>query len=57
MGGDDACVNVISKCGVVGVLLERIVGEGDETCVGEGGVSVNVRGIDVWGESFGLCVD
>ena len=54
MGGDDACVNVISKCGVVGVVLGRIVGEGDEACVGEGGVSVGGRG--VWGEVYGLRV-
>ena len=39
MGRDDACVDMISECGVVGVVLGRIVGVGDEACVGECGRS------------------
>ena len=54
VGGDDACVNFISQCSVVGIVLGGVVGECDEACVGEGWVSIRGRG--VVGESFGLCV-
>ena len=47
-------MNVICKCGVVGVVLGGIVREGDEASVGEGGVSMGGRG--VWGEVYSLCV-
>ena len=47
-------MNVICKCGVVGVVLGGIVGEGDEACVGEGGVSMGGRG--VLGEDYSLYV-
>ena len=54
VGGNDACVNVISQGSVVGIVLGRIMGEGDETCVCEGEMNVGGRG--VLGESFGMCV-
>ena len=40
MGGDDACVDVVGQRGGVGVVLREIVGEGDESCEGEGRMSV-----------------
>ena len=44
VSGDDTCVNVIDQCGVVGVMLGEIVGEGDEACVGESWVHMGGRG-------------
>ena len=40
VGGDDACVDVIGQRGGVGVVLGEVVGEGDESCEGEGRMSV-----------------
>ena len=38
--GDDACVDVIGQRGGVGIILGEVVGEGDESCEGEGRMSV-----------------